>query len=493
MTDRRDLKKYITLSALLSSAFATVLSTSMVRVASPYIQEAFELRYADLTWIHNSYQLSYAILLPVFGQLGDRFGRRRILLIGLVLFGLGSLLCGFAWGLLSMSVFRLIQGIGAAAIFPNALVLGTGIFSSRERGKAMGIWAMGVSLGSVAGPTIGGIVIQFMGWRYVFFINIIFLIASLGSIIFMVSNTESTSSKGESFDFGGTIVLAVMMTLLVTAMVNGPELGWLHIGVLTMLGLMVGCVHLFARIEFRQKQPIIDPAFFRNRVFLTGVLCGGMHLVAIQAMNFLMPLFLARVHGMNALAIGLMMLPQAAIRFVVSPVSGALSDRYGPRLPATLGLIARTLALVSFAFLTPLSTTMRIALCLVLDGAGAALIWAPSMNAAIESFPQNIAGSVAGVFNMLRFVMGVVGTVMVGVLLDMFFVDVPLSNSVPGFFHAYLALAALTALSLTQVKYLNSTAPSTATAEGVASKHDDAVMGQTENDREPSRKQRTSH
>ena len=447
-------KQYVTLLTLLTSAFATLLSTSMVRIASPFIQEAFSLRYADLTWIHNAYQISYAILLPVFGQLGDRCGRRKILLYGLGLFGVGSVLCGLSWDLLSMSLFRLVQGIGAAAIFPNALVLATGAFPSETRGKAMGIWAMGISLGSVSGPTLGGLFIELFGWRSIFFINVIFLAVSL-LCIFRYVKVDSPSDGGAgAFDYRGTLILAVMIVSLVTAMVNGPDVGWTNFGVMALVGVMLLSLPVFFKVERNHDNPLIEPGLFKNRVFLTGVLCGGVHLVAIQGTNFLMPLFLSQVHGMHALSIGLLMLPQAAIRFVVSPLAGSIADRFGNRLPVTVGLLIRTAAMVSLGLLTAQSTALRIGLALVLDGAGAALVWAPSLNASLESCPEEMAGSAAGVFNMMRFVMGVIGTVVVGVVLDMFFTVIPETGPVPGFLHAYLVLGFLTAIGLTRVKYL---------------------------------------
>ncbi len=448
-------KQYISLIALATSAFATVLSTSMVRIAAPYIQDAFLLRYADLTWIHNSYQISYAILLPVFGQLGDRYGRRKILLAGLMLFGLGSIMSGLSWNMVSLISFRLLQGVGGAAIFPNALTIGTGLFPPENRGKAMGIWAMGVSLGSVAGPTVGGIIVQFLGWRYVFFVNVIFLLISLASIIFIVRGEEELDQYKGAFDFRGTIMLAFMITLLITGIVSGPDRGWMDPLILAMLTAALVTLPVFWRMEGEHEKPVIDPDLLRNRVFMSGMFCGGVHLVAIQGMNFLMPLFLTHIHGLNPLTIGLIMLPQAGIRLVVSPLSGYLADRFGNALPVIAGLIVRTTGLVLMGFLTSASTIAYIAMCLVLDGTGAALIWAPSMNAAMESSPEEKRGSVAGVFNMLRFVMGALGTVMVGVVLDLAFREPTVVGPVSGYLHAYLALSTLTALALFRARDLN--------------------------------------
>ncbi len=429
----------------------------MVRISAPYIQEVFQLRYADLTWIHTAYQISYAILLPVFGQLGDRYGRRKLLLYGLGLFGIGSILCGLSWNLLSMSLFRVIQGIGASAMFPNGLVLATSHFPKEHQGKAMGIWAMAMSLGLVTGPTLGGVLVHFLGWRSVFFVNILFVTLSLLCILHLVPHEPAERRPAAGFDYVGTMILMVMITSLVMAMINGAEAGW-SLGVISLLALSLTLMPIFYRLERRRENPVIQPALFRNPVFLTGVLTGGVHLMAMQGLNFLMPLFLAQVHQLDALRIGLLMLPQAAIRLIFSPLAGNLADSFGNRFPVTIGLIVRTVTMVSLALLTPQSDLLFIATIMVLDGAGAALIWAPSLNASMQSCPEGMAGSAAGVFNMLRFVMGVVAIVIVGVILDASFAGAPDAGAVPGFMQAYLVLGVLTSICLTQVRHLRASA-----------------------------------
>ena len=447
-------RKQITLLSLVTAAFATILSISMIRIAAPYIQEEFLLRYSELTWIHNSYQIAYAILLPVMGQVGDRLGRRTFLLLGLSVFALGSFLCGISWDLLSLSAFRVVQGMGASAIFTNALVLATQTYPSQERGRIMGIWAMGVSLGSVAGPSIAGFIIQVSSWRFVFFVKIIFLLFSLVTILSQVRHEVRPKPVTTPFDYTGTIILAVMLTTFVTGTVTGAETGWLNRNVILLLAVALSLGPVFFRIEAKKEAPIVDPSLFRNRMFIAGVLCGGMHLVVIQGINFLMPLFLARVHEVSALSVGLLMLPQAAVRFVISPISGIMADRYGNQLPVMLGIIVRTISLGTMAFFTPETSLVLIGFALMMDGTGAALIWAPSLNAALSSYPDEKAGSVTGIFNMLRFVMAIGGTVLVGVILETAFVSIPSVGPVPGFFHAYLTLTVLTLLTMTRVRDL---------------------------------------
>jgi len=462
----KKLAKYIALVAILTSTFSTILNTSMTRVASPYLLDEFNLNYSDLAWVYNSYQIAYAVLLPVLGQVGDKYGRRRCLLLGLIVFGAGSLLSGFSWSFWSLILFRVIQAIGAAGIFPNAVVTATDLFPSEHRGKVMGIWGMAVSLGAVAGPSIGGFVVQYLGWKYVFFVNVPFVVLAFLAILFIVKS-DSVTLTAFTFDYTGTFVLAVMIVSLVSALQIGSEEGWLSPLVVATITLFSISVPVFYKLESQSSEPVIEFKLIKNPTFLAGLYCGGMHLVAIQGTQFLMPLFLAEVKGFDALAIGLILVPQAAVRLVISPLSGFLGDRFGNKVPVTLGLIIRASALISFALLTPASSNLQVSIPLLLDGTGAALIWAPTMNAILKGSPAEKASSVTGIFNMLRFIMAVTGTVIIGLIMDKFFVENVLpSGPVPGFFHSYLGLAALTGLGLLTVRKLE---PKQATRPGSVS------------------------
>lgn len=448
---------YLAFLAIMSSTFVTVLNTSMTRIASPDFVRVFGLDYSQLTWVYNSYQIVYAILLPVFGLLGDKYGRRRFLLGGLAVVGLGSLMSGLAWDYASLVTFRLIQGVGASAIFPNAVVLALGLFPPEHRGKVMGVWGMAVSLGSVTGPTIGGLIINYLGWKYLFFANLPLVLIALVSIGFSI---KSDSKKGASFrfDFTGMTLLSIMLVTLVLSLQTGSDDGWLAASTLVQFAVVVLSTALFLKAEAKAEEPLIDMDLVTSKTFLSGLYCGGMHLVAIQGTQFLMPLFMAAILGLDALQIGLLMVPQAAIRLVASPMAGMLEDRYGCRVPVTAGIVVRTASLLSLALLTPQSSRTLITLGLMLDGAGAALIWSPSMNSVLCSTPPEKASSVTGIFNMVRFIMATVGVVLVGIVLDHFqgrAGGAAVTNKpVPGYFQSYLVLALLTSAGLLLLRWM---------------------------------------
>jgi EmrB/QacA subfamily drug resistance transporter len=445
---------YVALLAVMSSSFVTVLNTNMTHVISPNLVEAFGLDYSQLTWIFTSYQIIYAVLMPVFGKLGDRSGRRRCLLVGLCVFGIGSLLSGLSWNYASLVAFRVLQGIGASAIFPNATVLATSLFPPDHRGKIMGIWGMTVSLGSVTGPSIGGLIVRYLGWKSIFFVNAPCALLAMTAIM-LATRSDSTTLDSFRFDTKGAVLLLTMVVTLVTVIQNGPTMGWASPSVILMLLVLTVSVPSFVLVENRITDPLIDPKTLTNKTFLAGVYCGGMHLVAIQGMHFLMPLFMGQVLGLDPLTIGILMAPQAAIRLVVSPIAGVLEDKYTSRIPVTVGIVVRSIALASFAYLTQESSRTFLTLSLLLDGVGAALIWSPSINAVLKSYPRDMAAYVTGVYNMIRFVMGVVGVGLIGLVLDKNYSADFVSNSpVPGYYQSYIVLAGVTALGLLFVKSL---------------------------------------
>lgn len=446
--------KYVALIAILSSTFTTTLNTSMTRIANPLLQDEFALGYSELTWVVNSYQIVYAILLPVFGQIGDKFGRRKLLMAGLLVFGAGSLLCGLSWNYASLVAFRVLQGAGAAMVFPNGVALALGIFPEEHRGKVMGIWGMAVSLGSVTGPSIGGAVVNLWGWKAVFLVNVPLLVVALLAILFTIKS-DSVSPKEFKFDLLGTAMLSVVLVSLVCGIQSGADNGWSTPGTLIWLAVFAVALPLFVRAEKTAAEPVIDMSLLTNKVFISGMYCGGMHLVALQGMQFLMPLFMGNVLGMDPLTIGVMMIPQAGIRMFISPLAGFLEDKFTCKFPITLGIIVRTIGLVGYAFMTPSVSTALLTVLLLVDGTGAALIWAPAMNSVLRASTQDKASSVTGVFNMLRFIMGVIGVVLVGLVLDAFSVEGFTANApVPGYFQAYLMLAIFTGTGLLWIRYL---------------------------------------
>ena len=447
--------KLAALIALLASSFAINLNQSMVQIAGPFLLEDFKVDYSALTWIFNGYQIAYAVLLPVFGAIGDKKGRKKTLLMGLIVFSVGSLLCGMAWDYRILVFFRVVQALGAAAVFPNGLVSGANFFPHDKRGRFMGIWGMSMSLGQVAGPSIGGFIVEFVGWRYIFFANFCCVVIALVVIGLLVKDDKPESVTKEPFDLSGTLLLGIAVLTLVMTIVYGAEYAWISPLVLGLASICFLTIPLFIRNESRNSNPIVDLKLFKSKTFLAGTYCGGVHLIAIQSSNMMLPLFLSGVQNLGAIQIGMIMLSLPLIRLVMSPLSGVISDKYGSVIPVSIGLVARSIALLGLSFITLTTSRIWLVILLLMDGSGASLIWAPTFKAVLEDTPAEKASSVTGTFNMLRLIMSVVGMVIVGILLDHYNSGVVVDQRfTPGFFHAYGLLSILTASGLFVVKNL---------------------------------------
>lgn len=447
--------KFVAFLALLGSSFAINLNLSMVQVASPSLLQDFGVGYSELTWVFNSYQIAYAVLLPVCGAIGDKIGRKKTLLLGLIIFGIGSLLSGIAWNFWVLVTFRVVQAVGAAAIFPNGLVSGASFFAPDQRGRFMGIWSMSMSLGQVAGPSIGGLIIEFLGWRYIFFWNAIFIMVAFIVIGLLVKEDTGNDAIIETFDVRGTLMLGTIILSLVMSIVYGTDGSWTSPIVLVIALVGILTLPFFVRNESRHPNPIVDLRLFRSRIFLSASYCGGVHLIAIQASNMMLPLFLSGVQQLDGIRIGLIMLSLPLVRLVMSPLSGILADRLGSVLPVAIGLMVRTIALLGLSFITELTSGTSMVLLLLIDGVGASLIFAPAFKAVLDDTPPDKASSVTGTFNMLRLVMSVVGMVFIGILLDSYDPAVVVKPGLtPGYFQAYILLSSLTASGLLVVRNL---------------------------------------
>lgn len=450
----RKVTVYIALIAVLSSVVATTLNEGMSKIASSDFAQDFNLDYSQLTWVFNSYQITYAVLLPVFGLLGDVSGRRKVLMGGLMVFSIGSALCGFAWNYMSFLACRIMQGVGSAAVFPISVVVATSMFPPEHKGKVMGFWGMALSLGSVVGPSVGGFIARYLGWRYMFFGGAVCGILSLLSIMFAVE-PDSAAKKKFSFDLAGTVFLSGIILTLVWVTQNGPTIGWSSPTVLFMLLGFIIFTSAFIYTEKKASTPIIDLRIFANNTFLAGVYCGGTHFVSVMGMQFMMPLFLSQVMGFDLLSIGMILAPQGAVGIVVSPLAGWLEDRFSSKVPVAVGLAIRASALLSFALMTQKANVLLISTILILDGVGAALIRLPSMNAAVSGLPKEQAASVTGVYNMVRYVMASVGTAVIGLILDRKYTpDFVPTKPIPGYFQSYAVLAGMTIVGLALIRFL---------------------------------------
>jgi len=446
----RDLKlKYLALANLTLASFMTVLNTNMIRVAVGELLFAYGVSVTKLTWVFNAYTLVYAILMPIFGRLGDMYGRKKFFLGGLSLFVVGSGLSSFSPTFNSLVLARCVQALGAAMVFPNALVMATSLFGPERRGQVLGIWAAASSLGSMIGPTIGGFLAQYLAWRSIFYVNIpIGIFAVVAGAIQLKESGKREERK--PFDILGALSLGVAMLCLLLYLTGIRDFGWGTWRAPAYLAGFALSLVGFSIVEKRAASPMVDLAMFRNPAMIRAFALGMVHMFCGQGSTFMLPLYLTAVKQLTPAVMGLVMFPGSLVGVIGGPISGTLSDRFGSRRPVMAGMFARTVANLLFSLLTGISSLWSVIMLRFVTVFGGSATWSPLLSFVLAENPPERAGVVTGVFNMIRFIGGILGTTLTGMLIDAHMngdeylggaTRVTPIGGVPGFFAGFLMLA----------------------------------------------------
>ena len=340
-----DSRKWLVLSAVSVGTFISTLSGSIVNISLPTIAHDFGVGIPEIEWIVVAYLLTAGSLLLTFGRLGDVIGYRRVYIGGFAIFTVASVLCGFALNVGQLTAVRVLQGIGFAMIQAVAPALVASTFAPSERGKALGLNVISISIGLTLGPTLGGILTEWVSWRWIFFINVpVGMFGLLWAWRVLPAGRRNTEGR---FDVVGAVLIGITLFSLLLALVEGEDWGWLSPAVLGLLAIfaMVGTVFVVA--ELRMRQPMFDLRLFTIRAFSAGNVSLLIAFVALFITTFLMPFFLQRGQDFSALQAGLLLTPLSLTTLIVSPLSGALSDRIGSRLLSTSGLAEMALASLS--------------------------------------------------------------------------------------------------------------------------------------------------
>jgi len=396
--------KWVVLLITTVGAFMTPLDGSIVSIALPSIASSLQIDFATVIWVPTSYLLFLSVLLLSYGRLADIRGRRMPFIFGFALFTAASVLCATSQTGLQLIFFRSLQGMGAAFIAATSPAIVTDVFPSRERGKVLGINAMAVYIGLSVGPTLGGALVQSLGWRWIFFINLpigIFVIA-----MSLLRLKESVTLSGrERFDLLGAGTFSVSLTALLLALTLGPGYGWMTFGI-TSLFLISGAVFiLFVVIERRMgKEAMLDMSLFlRNRLFAAANLSAFLNYTSYFGSGLLMSFYLQRVLGFGPAEAGLILLSMPLIMSFLSPVSGWLSDRFGSRLLSSAGMALMCLGLFMFSTLSVDSSRLDVIVRLLVLGVGMGVFSSPNTSAVMGSVEKDRLGVAAGTLATMRF------------------------------------------------------------------------------------------
>jgi DHA2 family methylenomycin A resistance protein-like MFS transporter len=408
--------KSLTLLALCLGLFVTQLDTTVVNLALPSIERSFDGDVALLQWVVDAYNLVFAAFLLTGGLLGDRFGRKRVFLVGLVIFTAGSLVCGTAPSQAILVAGRALQGLGAAIELPGTLAILTATFTDeRERARAVATWASMAGFSLAIGPTMGALMIDWFGWESIFLLNL-----PIGIVNFILASRTipaMASNRAIGLDLPGQLSFAVALAALTFAAIESPAAGWLSGSVLAFLACALAALAVFVVVERRSARPMMPLALFGIREVATAVIIAGLMTFGMYGFLFIVSLYLQSVRGASALIAGLQLLPMSLSFILVSHLAGRWQTRLGTRWLMVGGMACMGSGLLALSDATPSTGYGLLAAGFVVIGIGLGLNTAPVMGLAVGSAPRDKAGVASGLANAGRLVGATLGVAILGALL----------------------------------------------------------------------------
>ncbi|MEU6256352.1 MFS transporter [Streptomyces sp. NPDC047043] len=445
-------RRLLVLAICCMSLLIVSLDNTVLNVALPSMQRELHASTAGLQWTIDAYTLVLASLLMLAGSTADRIGRKRVFMAGLVVFGIGSLLCSLAPNLDSLIAFRMVQAVGGSMLNPVAMSIITNTFTdARERARAIGVWGAVVGISMAAGPLVGGLLVESVGWRSIFWINLPVGLAAL--LLTLRYVPESRAERARRPDPVGQVLVIALFGSLTYAIIELPNSG--AASILPYAAVALAALVGLLWYEPRRDEPLIDLRFFRSAPFSGATVIAISAFAALGGFLFLSTLYLQNVRGLSALHAGLWMLPMAVPTFLCAPLSGRLVGTRGPRLSLVIAGVAMTTSAVLFAAFDAETSDGTLMLGYVLFGVGFGFVNAPITNTAVSGMPRAQAGVAAAVASTSRQLgqtlgVAVVGSVLASGIGASSYKEVFVSASVPGWWIlvgcgvAVLVLGALT-------------------------------------------------
>jgi EmrB/QacA subfamily drug resistance transporter len=370
------------------------LDQRAITVALPTLTMTFHTTFTTIQWTILVYDLVLIGLIITMGRLGDIFGRRRFYALGFLIFVSASALCGLSQATGQLILFRAVQAIGGSMIAANGRAIVSVNLPPEERGRALGLTSTAFHIGFLTGPSLGGFLIDTIGWRWIFYINMPFSLC--GAYLAWKVVPETRIAEKVAVDIPGAVLLLVTNALFIFAIDQLPRTGWSHPMFLTILALAVLALGILLRVEARTQTPILILSMFRTRLFSAGI--ASLFLVAgtLSAINFLLPFFLQNLLGYSPAQVGWIIVADSVIIMVMAPIAGSLSDRFGSRLLCTVGCAVIGIAQFFLATLHMDASLPRIILPLCLWGIGWALFNAPNQSSILGATGAEKIGAAAG-------------------------------------------------------------------------------------------------
>ena len=412
---------WLVLVVLTTGFFMILLDTTIVNVAIPAMSAGLNTTFDQILWVLNAYILVYAVLLITAGRLGDLFGQRALFAIGLFVFTLASALCGFSQNVGELIAARIIQGVGGALLTPQTLSIITSLFPPERRGAAFGVWGGVAGLATVTGPTVGGALITYIDWRWIFFINVPIGIAALIATFLIIPDLRPGRSHG--LDVFGVILATAGLFAIVFSLIEGQRYSWgeFAYGVTIPEIIVAGVVLLvvFTIWERYQAEPLVPLSLFAERNFAVANWIAAAISFGLLGLILPITIYLQSVRGFSALTAGLTLAPMSLTSMVFAPFAGRLADRIGGKYILTTGISLFAVGFGTFAFVAgPDSTWLTFLLPAIIAGAGMGMTFAPMTTVAMRNISPRVSGAASGVLNTTRQLGAAIGSAVMGALLQ---------------------------------------------------------------------------
>jgi DHA2 family multidrug resistance protein-like MFS transporter len=416
-------RRWVILSVLIVGLLAIVIDNTVLNVALKTIAEprgGLGASQSQLEWAINSYTLVFAGLLFTFGVIGDKLGRKRMLMIGLALFGIASLLSAYAQSPEQLIFARAAMGLGGAAVMPQTLSIISNVFEPAERPRAIGLWATAVGLGIATGPVLGGLLLDHFWWGSVFLINVPVTVAGILAVAILVP--ESRSREAGGIDYVGVLLSVVGLVLLVYGIVQGGDTSsWLQLSVLGPILGGLAVLAAFAWYEARIEHPSLDVRLFRDRRLSASVGAIALVFFGMGGVFFFTSFYLQNVRGYSPLAAGLLTVPFAAGQLIASPRSAGLVRRYGAKAPSAVGMLVMAAAIACYATLGTATPIWLLGLIFAIQGAAIGVVMPAATAAVMDVLPRERAGAGSALTNVSRQVAVALSVAVLGSILAVFY------------------------------------------------------------------------
>lgn len=395
---------------IIMGTFMAILVSSSVNVALPTMMALFAVNAGQAQWILTAYMLAMGVVMPMTGFLGDRFGYKRVYCLALALFTLGSLLCGLAWNLPVLIICRVIQAIGGGIMQPLGMAIIYREYPRNKIGMVMGVYGIAAMAAPAIGPTLGGYIVEFFSWHWLFFINVPIGILSLLFAERMLH--ETPRNPNHQLDLVGMLTISGGLFCLLFVLANANRYGWGSPIIVGLSFLALVLLVIMVINEMQHPEPIIDLSLLKDRTFTISLVLGGILAIGMFGGTFLVPLYLQNILGESAFSAGLIMFPSALASGIMMPIAGKIFDKWGAKWVSVIGLALITLGTYEMSKYTVLTPFVVIAWLMVMRGVGMGLSMMPITTAGMSNISIAKLGRATSLSNVFRQVAGAFGVAM---------------------------------------------------------------------------------